>query len=93
MHPVQQCVPLDRPSENVFYPEGGLRAIMKTQGGEMLQECNQSNYISNQLRILSAHMVTHSGVKSFKCSQCEFTSYQSGNLRTHVKRTHNIKYI
>ena len=46
---------------------------MKTQGGEMLHECNQCNYGLNQSRNLTAHMVTHSGVKYFKCSQCEFT--------------------
>ena len=59
----------------------------------MLHECNQCNYRLNQSRNLTAHMVTHSGVKYFKCSQCEFTSYQSNNLRTHMARTHIEIYV
>ena len=51
----------------------------------MLHECNQCNYRSNQPCNFTAHMVTHSRVKSFKCSQCEFISYQSNNLRTNIK--------
>ena len=60
--------------------------------GEKLQ-CNHafslSHHLKTHLRILECSR-THSGEKTHKCSKCNFSSYQVGNLRIHLK-THRAE--
>ena len=37
------------------------------------------------------HMNAHTGVKSYKCSVCEYSAAQKGNLVTHMKIPTGIK--
>ena len=51
---------------------------------------NVTNVIMHPLVFgnLKTHLKTHSGEKSNKCNQCDFTSSEAGNLRKHLKYTH-----
>ena len=50
---------------------------------------NVTNVIMHPLVFgnLKTHLKTHSGEKSNKCNQCDFTSSEAGNLRKHLKYT------
>ena len=42
---------------------------------------------------MRTHLKTHNEEKSQKCNQCDYASYEAGNLKTHLKRHIDEKSI
>ena len=51
-------------------------------------QCPWCSKIMKEKSNIARHMLIHTGVKSYNCNECDYSSNQSSNLKKHFNRHH-----
>ncbi|CAL4246663.1 unnamed protein product [Meganyctiphanes norvegica] len=67
-----------------------IAQMQQQQPGRMQYKCPYCDHVAQKKFNLEKHIRTHTGERPFHCHLCSYSSGDSSNLRSHIKKKHRI---